>query len=129
MLQPIFLILLFALTIDVAAAKKKDKSPGYGHSSATVLFAPADVHVIREYYAIHPTHLPPGLEKKLARGKALPPGWQKKLQTFPVQVETRLAYPCGYCGRGVVDGYGVIYDKRTSIILDVVQLAGDILRN
>ena len=30
MLQPIFLILLFALTIDVAAAKKKDKSSKAG---------------------------------------------------------------------------------------------------
>jgi hypothetical protein len=26
-----------------------------------------------------PTGLPPGLQKKVARGKALPPGWQKKL--------------------------------------------------
>ena len=25
-------------------------------------------------------HLPPGLEKKVARGDTLPPGWQKKLQ-------------------------------------------------
>lgn len=24
-------------------------------------------------------HLPPGLQKKAARGEALPPGWQKKL--------------------------------------------------
>jgi len=28
----------------------------------------------------------------------------------------------------VIDGYGVIYDKKTAIILDIVQLASDILR-
>jgi hypothetical protein len=115
--------------VDSAAAKNKDKHLSHSSSSATVLFAPAEVQVIREYYVIHSTPLPPGLEKKLARGKPLPPGWRKKLQPFPTQLETRLPYPCDYCGRGVADGYGVIYDKRTSIILDVVRLAGDILRN
>jgi hypothetical protein len=29
---------------------------------------------------------------------------------------------------GVFDGYGVIYDKRTAIVMDVIQLVGDILR-
>ncbi|MDN3652263.1 hypothetical protein QWY77_05755 [Thalassotalea ponticola] len=28
--------------------------------------------------------LPPGLQKKVAKGKALPPGWQKKLQVGTV---------------------------------------------
>ena len=71
---------------------------------------------------------PAGLQKKLARGKPLPPGWQKKLQPFPPNVEARLGPLCGYCGRGVIDGYGVIYDRKTAIILDVVRLAADILR-
>jgi hypothetical protein len=41
--------------------------------------------IISSYYHHHPyTHkkhkrLPPGLQKKAARGQALPPGWQKKL--------------------------------------------------
>jgi hypothetical protein len=64
----------------------------------------------------------------LARGKPLPPGWQKKLQPFPSDIDVRLGPLCGYCGRGVIDGYGVIYDKKTAIIMDVVQLVGDILR-
>ena len=72
--------------------------------------------------------LPPGLQKKLAKGKPLPPGWQKKLQPFPSGVDVRLAPTCGSCGRGVIGGYGVIYDKKTAVILDLVQLVSDIVR-
>ncbi len=46
----------------------------------------------------------------------------EKLQPFPSDVEVRLGTSCGYCGRGVIDGYGVIYDKKTAIIMDIVQL-------
>jgi hypothetical protein len=47
--------------------------------------------LMRDYYRSHPVavateqvpkkmkRLPPGLQKKAARGKALPPGWQKKI--------------------------------------------------
>jgi hypothetical protein len=100
-------------------------------SSATVVnvsFGTNDVRVIQQYYGAHPVNLPPGLQKKLAKGKPLPPGWQKKLQPFPSDVLGRLNPACGYCGRGVIDGYGVIYDKKTAVILDIVQLVGDILR-
>ncbi len=115
----------------------KNKGKGQGHQgkpggpSATavdVRFGPDEVNVIRQYYRAHSASLPPGLQKKLARGKPLPPGWQKKLQPFPLEIENRLDPPCGHCGRGVIDSYGVIYDKKTAIILDIVQLAGDILR-
>jgi hypothetical protein len=115
----------------------KGKGKGKGNqgnvegSSATVVnvrFGTNDVDVIQQYYRAHPVSLPPGLQKKLARGKPLPPGWQKKLQPFPSDIDVRLSPSCGYCGRGVIDGYGVIYDKKTAIILDIVQLVGDILR-
>jgi hypothetical protein len=72
--------------------------------------------------------LPPGLQKKVARGNPLPPGWQKKLQPFPSNIDGRLAPACGYCGRGVIGGYGVIYDRKTAVILDIIQLASDIVR-
>jgi hypothetical protein len=134
-------IITLFLCIGLAAMSADDKGKGKGKSkgnhgnsggsSATVVnvsFGTSDVRVIRQYYGAHPASLPPGLQKKLARGKPLPPGWQKKLQPFPSDVDVRLGPPCGYCGRGVIDGYGVIYDKKTAIILDIVQLAGDILR-
>jgi hypothetical protein len=125
------------LLIDEAAAYAKGKGKGKGHAdkggpvvstSVAINFGPSDVQVIRQYYTAHPVNLPPGLQKKLAKGKPLPPGWQKKLQPFPQDVYVRLGPPCDYCIYGVYDGYGVIYDKRTAIIMDVVQLVGDILR-
>jgi hypothetical protein len=125
------------LAVMSADGKPKDKSKGNGKqgtgdaSGATLVnvsFGASDVRVIQHYYGTHPTRLPPGLQKKLARGKPLPPGWQKKLQPFPSAVAGRLSTACGNCGRGVIDGYGVIYDKKTAVILDIVQLAADVLR-
>ena len=133
----ITLLLCVALALMSANDNGKGKGKGKGNqgksgdSTATVVnvsFGANDVQAIRQYYGAHPVNLPPGLQKKLARGKPLPPGWQKKLQPFPPGIDSRLGASCGYCGRGVIDGYGVIYDKKTAIILDIVQLAGDILR-
>jgi hypothetical protein len=122
-------------TMSADSGKGKGKGKGHqgkpGESSAAVVnvrFGTNDVHVIQQYYGAHRTNLPPGLQKKLARGKPLPPGWQKKLQPFPSDINVRLSPACGYCGRGVIDGYGVIYDKKTAVILDVVQLVSDVLR-
>src|SRR5688572_3496248 len=49
-----------------------------------VTFSTAEVRTIRAYYHDaqnnkHGKQLPPGLQKKVARGGQLPPGWQKKL--------------------------------------------------
>jgi hypothetical protein len=137
MRRMITLFLCIGLVTMMADDKGKGNGKGKGNhgksggSSPTVVnvsFGTNDVRVIQQYYGAHPAGLPPGLQKKLARGKPLPPGWQKKLQPFPSDVDVRLGTSCGYCGRGVIDGYGVIYDKKTAIIMDIVQLVGDILR-
>jgi len=129
---------LLCLTQEPAYGQGKGKGKGKGHAdkggspgvsaSVVVHFGPGDVQVIRQYYGAHPVNLPPGLQKKLAKGKPLPPGWQKKLQPFPQDVYVRLGPACDYCIYGVYEGYGVIYDKRTAIILDLMQLTADILR-
>ena len=129
MLRRIVLGLLIITTS--AAFAKGGKGKHADHVSPPVVvmqFAPADIRILREHYTVHPVSLPPGLEKKYQRTGTLPPGWQKKMAVFPAVVESRLPPLCSYCGRGVIDGYGVIYDKRTRIILDVVQLTADILR-
>lgn len=130
------LTLLCCLGLVAMSADGKDKVKGKGHQAnngsggtvVTVQFGTNDVGIIRQYYGAQPVNLPPGLQKKIAKGKPLPPGWQKKLQAFPANMDARLSPTCGYCGRGVIDGYGVIYDKKTAIILDIVQLATDIVR-
>lgn len=96
------------------------------HTSARtdvhVVFSSRDVEIIREYYRPRYRNLPRGLQKKLARTGQLPPGWQKKMEPFPVELERRMvALPSGY-QRGVFDGHAVIYKPGTSIVIDATIL-------
>ncbi|OFV90848.1 MAG: hypothetical protein A3G76_05110 [Acidobacteria bacterium RIFCSPLOWO2_12_FULL_65_11] len=89
--------------------------------SVRVAWGARDVEVIRAHYAPQRRSLPPGLAKKYARTGQLPPGWQKKMQPIPVEVERRLPpLPAGY-RRGVIDARAVIYDSR-GMIIDVAVL-------
>ena len=87
-----------------------------------VVFSTHEVNVIREYYGPKYRNLPPGLEKKLVRTGQLPPGWQKKMQLFPVAVERQLVVLPPRYRRGVIDGHAVIYEPRTSVIVDLAVL-------
>jgi hypothetical protein len=87
-----------------------------------VSFSTGETRIIREHYATRYRSLPPGLQKKLARGGSLPPGWQKKMEPFPVELDRRLArLPDGY-SRGVIDGHAVIYVPGTSVVIDATVL-------
>jgi hypothetical protein len=72
-----------------------------------VHFSIGEQRVIREYYAPRYRSLPPGLQKKVARGRELPPGW-------PPLPRDR--------GRGVIDGHAVIYNTRSHAVIDVALL-------
>ena len=74
--------------------KSKDKSADTS-VAVNVVFASTDVTVLRDYYVPAYRNLPPGLQKKVARGGQLPPGWQKKFEPFPVEVERRLPRRAG----------------------------------
>jgi hypothetical protein len=98
--------------------------PKHQHHSGFCYFGDKDVEVLGTYYAPQVRSLPPGLAKKYARTGKLPPGWEKKLQPIPVVVEQRLApVPVGY-RRGYVDGFAVVYNPRTGLMIDVVALFG-----
>jgi hypothetical protein len=91
-------------------------------TSVDVVFASSDVVVLRNHYAPRYRNLPPGLQKKMARGGQLPPGWQKKYEPFPVELERQLPpLPVAY-RRGVIDGHAVIYNPHTNVIIDVAVL-------
>ena len=122
-----------------AAAPDKDKNKNKGHGKGKqetvstaartdtrvgvhATFSSADVRIIREHYAPRYRNLPPGLRKKVARGGALPPGWQKKYEPFPDAVEHRLVRLSPEYRRGVFDGHAVIYDRRSNVIVDVAVL-------
>ena len=104
------------------AAKNDTVARDEAPEATYVHFSIGEQRVIREYYAPRYRSLPPGLQKKVARGKPLPPGWQKKLQPFPGEVERQLTpLPAGY-GRGVIDGHAVIYGTRSQAVVDVAVL-------
>jgi hypothetical protein len=63
--------------------------------------------------------LPPGLEKQLKRNGHLPPGLEKKLYPFPVELERRLPPLPPEYGRAFIGGNAVIYNKSTSIVVDI----------
>ena len=99
-----------------------DDDRGVNHRPATCYFQPHDVRIIREYYEPRYRSLPPGLAKKFARTGHLPPGWQRKMESFPVAVERELVVlPSGY-RRGYIDGSIIVYSLQTQIMIDVVPL-------
>ena len=90
--------------------------------AVSVTFGSADVRVIRRHYEPRYRNLPPGLQKKVARGGELPPGWKKKLEPFPVGLERELPVLLSGYRRGVIDGHAVIYNSRTNVVIDVAVL-------
>ena len=129
-------IALGALLIQTAAAaapdEDKSKNEGNGkqetvavadtRAAVHVVFTSGDVRIIREHYAPRYRNLPPGLRKKVARGGALPPGWQKKYEPFPAALDRRLVRLSPEYRRGVFDGQAVIYDRRSNVVIDVAVL-------
>jgi hypothetical protein len=108
----------------VEGSQGQGKKNGHAESSVSLhlVFGRADVVILRDHYSPRYRDLPPGLYKKIARGGQLPPGWRKKFELFPAEVDRRLApLPAGY-GRGVIDGHAVIYNSRTNVIVDVAVL-------
>ena len=96
----------------------------FDHHGGGCYFQPRDVRVIGEYYAPRSRPLPPGLEKKYYRTGHLPPGWEKRVEPFPVAVERQLPpLPTGY-RRAFIDGYAVVYIPRTQVVVDVFATFG-----
>jgi hypothetical protein len=84
-------------------------------------FRHEDYDAVQRYYT-GPRDIPPGLRKKYYRTGRLPTGWQKKIQPFPPELVRVLPAPPPNCERGYIDGVAVVYDRRTRIILDSIDL-------
>jgi hypothetical protein len=116
-----------AVSADQGRGRQADNSRSHAADRGVsgevhVVFSTGDVHVIREHYAPKYKKLPKGLQKKLARTGQLPPGWQKKIEPFPVVLERQLVVlPAGY-RRGVIDGNAVIYHATRGVIIDATIL-------
>jgi hypothetical protein len=99
-----------------------DRAADRSATQVTLVFSPGDLRLIRAHYESRYRSLPPGLQKKLARGGTLPPGWDKKMEAFPAALERDLVVLPGGHRRGVMDGHAVIYHPITHAILDIVSL-------
>jgi hypothetical protein len=101
--------------------KEERARDGGNKAQVIVVWGPRDVELVRAHYAPRYRSLPPGLAKKYARTGQLPPGWQKKMEPFPPELERHCApLPAGY-RRGVIDAHAVIYNSSGAII-DVAVL-------
>jgi hypothetical protein len=118
------------------AAIDKVELAGYQFSPAEKHMIRADLIPKRGQSASHPHNdLPPGLKKKLARGKQLPPGWQKKLaagdrldyqayrqgQSLPDELLQRLPMPPGAEVLQVEETI-LLLDAATRVVLDLFEL-------
>ncbi len=96
----------------------------YDHRTRGCYFQPQEIRVISDYYAPRYRNLPPGLQKKVMRTGHLPPGWERRMEPLPVVVERELVpVPMGY-RRGFIDGFAVVYNPRSQIVIDVVATFG-----
>jgi hypothetical protein len=91
-------------------------------SVADVVFSEVEKRLIREYYsgqahAAAADDLPPGIRKKLARGKPLPPGIAKRF--LPGELEAQLPAHAGTVRR-VVGADVVLVAAATGVILDIL---------
>lgn len=109
--------------------KSKDKEDSFagrsqagGQVNMTLRFGSDERRLIREYFSPRLSQLPPGLQKKVARGGTLPPGWQKKVQAFPADLDRRLPpLPTGY--RRVQSGPAVwLVNDAANLVVDILEL-------
>lgn len=99
--------------------KGKDPAPAV---SASITLTKDMQAEIRSWYSLHPVGhveaLPPGIRKRLARGKPLPPGIAK--QVAPAGLRSRIRLPDGY--EIVEVGLDVLLvEVATSIVHDILM--------
>ena len=69
-------------------------------------------------------HLPPGLQKKVARGQELPPGWKKKLQ--PGSIMDRAVYDHGVVIRSE-DAHGIVTIRVEDEVVRLIRATREIV--
>ena len=111
---------LFATPSDVLAQGRKNSGPTLARVSITLL---PDIQVqIRDFYSARGESgaeaLPPGIRRRLARGKPLPPGIAKKF--VPTELRSRVKLPAGF--EIVEVGLDVfLVEVATNIVHDVLM--------
>ena len=146
-----FVFVMLTLSMPIHAKPKQDKQDKTSGPAAIEqterlkreTFSPAERNMIRAHLAgeQHATtshqDLPPGMEKKVARGKPLPPGWRKTVEpghsldyrvyrqgkSLPETLLKRLPPPPVGSEILQVDEKIILLNSTTRTILDVFELA------
>jgi hypothetical protein len=112
---------LLVITPGRVLAQQRDKDVSRATTISVTLSSDMQVH-IREFYSARESYgataLPPGIRKRLARGKGLPPGIAKK--AVPDGLRSRIRLPEGY--EIVEIGLDVLLvEVATNIVHDVLM--------
>ena len=131
--------LLALLSSQAVLAQGKGKGHGNSDESesndrprGSIVFGTHDREIIRDFYhdrfsnlppglAKRGGDLPPGLKKHLRRNGTLPPGLQKRIEPFPGELEARLPRLPDIYRRVILGQIGIILDRRSQRIMDVIQ--------
>jgi hypothetical protein len=122
-MRPPILALAFAVGLGALSAPPVAAKPPQREQASVVdiVFSEIEKRLIREYYAggrvATADSLPPGIRKKLARGKPLPPGIAKRF--LPGELEGRLPVHAGTVRR-VVGNDVVLVAVATGVVLDIL---------
>lgn len=105
--------------------RDRDRESSRDSDLGSVIISAAERALIRDYYQEHPAtysrDLPPGMQKRLARGKPLPPGIAKQ---FPNELRGRMPHRPGYDYR-VVGSDVMLVEVATGVIVDLLK---DVMR-
>lgn len=119
--RTVFILSLLVLAADAAEAQARKGLDG-GQVAVEVTFSAEDRARIRAYYEANPRGgaeaLPPGIRKKVARGRPLPPGIAKRVAPEPVRsvVSASSEYEVVEVGLDVL-----LVEAATGIIRDVID--------
>jgi hypothetical protein len=116
----------FAFVNSQGNGKKERQDDSRDGDRQSRYFRREDYGAIAQHYS-GPRNLPPGLQKKYYRTASLPPAWQKKMQPFPPELVHQLPSPPPNCEFGYIDGVAVVYDRKTRIILDSIDLISAVM--
>lgn len=99
---------------------RSDRSSDLGDAVGNILITAAERALIGDYarsHSLQADSLPPGIRKKVARGKPLPPGIAKR---FPDGLSSQLRARPGYEFR-TVGADVVLVEAATGVIADVIK--------
>lgn len=116
------LLLVLTLAATASAQKKGGEDRKKPTAAVTVGFSSGETQVITAYFSTHsytPDALPPGIAKRLARGKPLPPGIAKRSlpQELVADLPTREGFEISIFGDRIVllEASGLVVDILAGI--------------